>query len=263
MSHYAARRHAFTLIELLVVIAIIAILAAILFPVFARAREQARAVSCLSNLKQIGTGMIMYTQDYDEMLCPPFVGATGPMAMTWDRLVQPYLRNRQVIGCPSDMWSPSVDMRDGQIVSGTFQRSYTVPSQLGWEWWPNRVFPVPLAAIMFPSTTIQLFERDNCNGVGGDWNWCSVGCGSNEWAYRHNGRANLMYIDGHAKVSNPGDPDRGIFAIHPGYRCWNVWHGGYRSGPGLAIRFTGNWHDIIPVHSGLDVTCGGTHGVWP
>jgi prepilin-type N-terminal cleavage/methylation domain-containing protein len=65
---------AFTLIELLVVIAIIAILAAILFPVFARAREQARKTACLSNLKQIGTATLMYAQDYDETLCPPYKG---------------------------------------------------------------------------------------------------------------------------------------------------------------------------------------------
>ena len=64
------RRSGFTLIELLVVIAIIAILAAILFPVFAQAREKARAISCISNLKQIGTASMMYTQDYDETIVP-------------------------------------------------------------------------------------------------------------------------------------------------------------------------------------------------
>src|ERR1700709_463295 len=68
MSHGPPRRRGFTLIELLVVIAIIAILAAILFPVFAQAREAARQSSCLSNMKQLGTGMYMYTQDYDEVL---------------------------------------------------------------------------------------------------------------------------------------------------------------------------------------------------
>src|ERR1700760_715372 len=100
-DHFMKCTKAFTLIELLVVIAIIAILAAILFPVFAQAREKARAISCLSNLKQIGTGMMMYTQDYDENLCPPFVGATGPNAQTWDRLVQPYLKNTAITQCPN------------------------------------------------------------------------------------------------------------------------------------------------------------------
>src|SRR5690242_21003145 len=74
MIHPSGKR-GFTLIELLVVIAIIAILAAILFPVFAQAREKARATSCLSNLKQIGTGCMMYIQDYDE---------TYPLGYTWD-----------------------------------------------------------------------------------------------------------------------------------------------------------------------------------
>lgn len=68
MLHKESKKHAFTLIELLVVIAIIAILAAILFPVFARAREQARRTSCLSNVKQLNTSMMMYVQDYDETM---------------------------------------------------------------------------------------------------------------------------------------------------------------------------------------------------
>lgn len=70
-------RTAFTLIELLVVISIIAVLAAILFPVFARARENARRASCMSNLKQIGLGFMMYTQDYDEMM-PPAITVNNP-----------------------------------------------------------------------------------------------------------------------------------------------------------------------------------------
>src|SRR5579872_7481927 len=84
------RRSGFTLIELLVVIAIIAILAAILFPVFAQAREKARAITCLSNLKQIGLACTMYTQDYDETL--PFAwSAQGG----WYNLLQPYIKNGQ------------------------------------------------------------------------------------------------------------------------------------------------------------------------
>jgi prepilin-type N-terminal cleavage/methylation domain-containing protein len=105
-------RDGFTLIELLVVIAIIAILAAILMPVFARAREKARQASCLSNLKQWGTAAMMYTQDYDERLpavtCSDVFGTnpwcTGPFnyLVPWPLSLQPYLKNFQVGVCPSD-----------------------------------------------------------------------------------------------------------------------------------------------------------------
>lgn len=86
------RKRAFTLIELLVVIAIIAILAAILFPVFAQAREAARKTSCLSNLKQIGTAAMMYEQDYEENCLPAFAG-TQSFGNQWPELTEPYIKN--------------------------------------------------------------------------------------------------------------------------------------------------------------------------
>src|SRR5215210_1743473 len=118
------RLRAFTLIELLVVMAIIAILAAILFPVFAQAREKARQVSCLSNLKQLGTAWMMYVQDYDEYTpmgraCSSYprrginqggsceCGASAPFSdgtyANWADLIQPYVKNRGLLMCMSRM----------------------------------------------------------------------------------------------------------------------------------------------------------------
>ncbi len=96
------KKTAFTLIELLVVIAIIAILASILFPVFARARENARRTSCLSNLKQIGLSTMMYVQDYDETYPRNRVAAGGGTYIDyWHQVLAPYTKNTQVFICPS------------------------------------------------------------------------------------------------------------------------------------------------------------------
>jgi prepilin-type N-terminal cleavage/methylation domain-containing protein/prepilin-type processing-associated H-X9-DG protein len=101
-------RKGFTLIELLVVIAIIAILAAILFPVFAQAREKARAVSCLSNTKQLGLGIMMYVQDYDETYpLAAFWNTSTPFAANFylwssQRCLQPYIKNTDIYKCPDD-----------------------------------------------------------------------------------------------------------------------------------------------------------------
>jgi len=95
------RKKGFTLIELLVVIAIIAILAAILFPAFARARENARRASCQSNLKQIGLGFIQYAQDYDESL-PYRLASQDPDSIGWPVAIMPYVKSVQVFKCPSD-----------------------------------------------------------------------------------------------------------------------------------------------------------------
>ena len=100
---FLLRRRGFTLIELLVVIAIIALLAAILFPVFARARENARKSSCSNNLKNLTLGWIQYSNDADEKVIPysDNAGSTG-RAFAWNRLLMPYIKNEQVLTCPSN-----------------------------------------------------------------------------------------------------------------------------------------------------------------
>lgn len=122
-----AKSRAFTLIELLVVISIIAVLAAILFPVFARARENARRASCMSNMKQIGLGFVMYTQDYDERMPPNsqslgignYTYPNGRVATAtnagWPILIYPYVKNSQVYNCPS-----ADERYDGGAVAGHF-----------------------------------------------------------------------------------------------------------------------------------------------
>ncbi|MBU0607245.1 MAG: prepilin-type N-terminal cleavage/methylation domain-containing protein [Armatimonadetes bacterium] len=106
-----SRRQGFTLIELLVVIAIIAILAAILFPVFAKAREKARVTTCVSNGRQIGLGLRMYLQDYDEVFPIYHAYQFDPAAWTPGHLgieneLEPYIKNRQIWRCPDDHGSP-------------------------------------------------------------------------------------------------------------------------------------------------------------
>ena len=127
-------RSGFTLIELLVVIAIIAILSAILFPVFAQAREKARQTSCLSNMKQIGLALMQYSQDYDELYplatneINPDDPTKAPVYMydiTWVRTIQPYIKNTQVFVCPSTKTDLEPDSTSIPAESGKYSGSIT------------------------------------------------------------------------------------------------------------------------------------------
>jgi prepilin-type N-terminal cleavage/methylation domain-containing protein/prepilin-type processing-associated H-X9-DG protein len=197
---------AFTLIELLVVIAIIAILAAILFPVFARARDQARKTTCLSNLKQLGLGMTMYASDYDDQAVPwtlrlnnKDLNDANGVSLSWDRLIQPYIKSNAVLACPSDTGSNKAVLPGIGLVI----RSYTYAGSLGGAWCNIWTPPRAMATVTEPSLTVMLIERDNCGSVkgGGQWEYCSINDNESEMAWRHNGQANVLYADSHAHTA--------------------------------------------------------------
>jgi prepilin-type N-terminal cleavage/methylation domain-containing protein len=127
------RNNGFTLIELLVVIAIIAILAAILFPVFSQAREKARAISCLSNTRQLGLAITMYADDHDEAYpctCMTMMGMAPTDPQDWMTTVMPYIKNVGVFRCPSDtsmLWSNSSNMMMTPRVSSYGFNGYFMP----------------------------------------------------------------------------------------------------------------------------------------
>ncbi len=162
-------KRGFTLIELLVVIAIIAILAAILFPVFAKAREKARQTSCLSNMKQIGLGLTMYVQDYDGTYPPSYYypwgsgGASG--YMHWSAMIGPYVKNWQLFVCPSDrnkgiaptnsfdLQAPRISYISNEVLMGRPRAHFSVVSE---------------AEIEEPSSLIAVAEiTDYVYGIGG------------------------------------------------------------------------------------------------
>ena len=224
----SSTRRGFTLIELLVVIAIIAILAAILFPVFAKAREKARQISCASDMRQVGLAMIQYTQDNDEFTPGGWINPEGNGPVHFGQFLQPYIKSRQVFRCPDD--SAAADQtsftNDSALYGPKLHNSYAInydAMQPGEE----RV-GIALAGFNAPAGTIILVDkgqaasptapfiaspsvaRDNClffaDPVGAttnqadqsgrtatDGNWCAP-------LARHTDLVNSVFEDGHVKA---------------------------------------------------------------
>jgi prepilin-type N-terminal cleavage/methylation domain-containing protein/prepilin-type processing-associated H-X9-DG protein len=239
MLRNSRSHNGFTLIELLVVIAIIAILAAILFPVFAQARAKARQTACLSNFKQVGTAMMMYTQDYDETypVCnrayksAPGIGRYA----TWVMHLHPYLKNMDLYRCPDALKRGA---ESETTIIGLSDEQYVIPAHgnIGANEWVVMqqdpvaghppLKPVALAAvgrpaqmclfgdssfILIPAMERVMYASKSGSSYGG---WPAPGQPGRikpEWA-RHSGGSNVGFGDGHVKWYPQGaldaDPER-------------------------------------------------------
>ena len=224
----------FTLIELLVVIAIIAILAAILFPVFAKAREKARQISCTSNLKQIGLAIMQYSQDYDEVYPDKGMAYSqtwGTGWAPWQVSIAPYVKNGahsgsatgdtnykgSVFACPSN----SNDTSASAAVTGSFQYSsdYVCNYNTAFNTAAGATGDGPfgkdnsagnsIAGFAAPASLIALTENVGTHGTSCEsaWNLDIAGTGGNSQAgclyAGHSGFTNYLFVDGHVKSLKP------------------------------------------------------------
>ena len=192
------RREGFTLIELLVVIAIIAILAAILFPVFAKAREKARQASCNSNMKQIGVAMLSYVQDYDEKFGQSLSG-TAAGTFTVYHEIMPYMKSSQILECPSNqdeitragMTAVLGALGAPPVAAGFDGTSYIFNTAVFEDGnLTGAVAPISLAELDRPSETFAL----------ADGNIEATAAFRSPIMGNHNEAANAIFLDGHAKV---------------------------------------------------------------
>lgn len=207
-------RKGFTLIELLVVIAIIAILAAILFPVFAKAREKARQTSCLNNLKQIGTAFIQYAQDYDERYpiywrpqlqtdpaSPGFIfnssnGTLGGKYTCWMDFIYPYIKNSQVFVCPSAV------LREAGAPSYGYNRLISMSTN------PATGLPAPrsLGDILRPAEIILTLDYASQYGTYANCiEYTNFKNAPSNCVCPHNDGTNVTFCDGHSKWLNKAD----------------------------------------------------------
>jgi len=209
---YRTPRRAFTLIELLVVIAIISILAAILFPVFAQARESARRTTCTSNLRQLGLGVRMYLQDYDDRFFPHWFMTNaywfGRLDMRFSPIrvlrqeghLYPYLRNTEIQRCPSFQ---GLSDFDGATAGYGYNVAY-LTSGFGEQGVSEATLASPARCAMFADAANYDFGRRAIKETTSIWPPSStVLYGYAVVHFRHQGRASILFADGHVKTAAP------------------------------------------------------------
>ena len=204
-SERRRRRNGFTLIELLVVIAIIAILASILFPVFARARENARRTSCASNLKQIGLGVLQYTQDYDERFPLAWNSYSDATVRPrgWADAIEPYLKSEQIFKCPSASGAVSSDPSQTGYASYSYNMMLTNDA--------NGTLNSGKSLAVLTQPTLTVLNMDDSVTSARSWEWgCKIGAACTTAtggpalaktgaAGRHLDGSNFSFCDGHVK----------------------------------------------------------------